>query len=142
MEAIESRGVGDMEERVLAECGAGSSAIIVVGGDGSVHEAVNGILKSGRPTTFGLIPAGTGNDFAKACGIPLDWQEATRLLARQLAGERSGRPVDAGRMNDRFFANGAGIGFDARSTGLQDDTGCPSATSSTSLQWSKVYSTG
>ena len=114
VEKIESRGVGDMEDQVLARSRAGSAAIIVVGGDGSVHEAVNGILGSGESTTLGLVPVGTGNDFAKACDIPLDWQEACRLLASRLASGHGGKPVDAGKMNDRYFANGAGIGFDAK----------------------------
>ena len=114
VEAIESRSVGDLEQRVLALAGGGVSTIIVVGGDGSVHEAVNGILRSGGTSALGLIPMGTGNDFAKACDISLDWQEACRRVAGRLDGARSGHAVDAGRMNGRYFANGAGIGFDAK----------------------------
>jgi YegS/Rv2252/BmrU family lipid kinase len=114
VEAIESRGVGHMEDLVKSHASGGSSTIIVVGGDGSVHEAVNGILRSGGKTAFGLIPMGTGNDFAKACDISLNWREACGQIAECLRSGRAGKPVDAGRMNDRYFANGAGIGFDAK----------------------------
>jgi YegS/Rv2252/BmrU family lipid kinase len=114
VEVMESRGVGDMESRVMACARAGAPKAIIVGGDGSVHEAVNGILKSGGNMAFGLIPAGTGNDFAKACDIPLDWRDACRQLAVRLADGYPGIRIDAGVMNGRFFANGAGIGFDAK----------------------------
>lgn len=111
-----SRAVGDMESQVLSSVDAGATRIVVAGGDGSVHEAVNGILRSKTSAGLGVIPTGTGNDFAKACSISLNWEHATRLLADRLAANQSARPVDAGKMNNRFFANGAGIGFDAKVT--------------------------
>ena len=114
VQVVESRGVGDMEAQVLNRSQAGISTIIVVGGDGSVHEAVNGILRSNRQTAFGLIPLGTGNDFAKACAISLDWREACGQLAARLQTGAARKAIDAGKMNERFFANGAGIGFDAK----------------------------
>jgi diacylglycerol kinase (ATP) len=79
-----------------------------------VHEAVNGILASDANLSLGLVPVGTGNDFAKACGIPLDWRTAANLLAARINDEAPRRRIDAGRMNDRYFANGVGIGFDAK----------------------------
>ena len=111
-----SRGVGDLEERVLARVEAGARRIVVAGGDGSVHEASNGILRAGTTASLGVIPSGTGNDFAKACDVPLDWELATTLLAERIEADRAGRVIDVGRMNGRFFANGAGIGFDAKVT--------------------------
>jgi diacylglycerol kinase (ATP) len=86
----------------------------VAGGDGSVHEAVNGILRSDNSASLGVIPIGTGNDFAKACDITLNWEHATQLLADRIVANATPRQVDAGRCNDRYFANGAGIGFDAK----------------------------
>ena len=109
-----STDAGDLEARIVAHCHAGGGDFIVAGGDGSVHEAVNGIMHAGTDTAFGLVPVGTGNDFAKACDIPLDWERAaTELAARILSGNSLCR-IDVGRMNDRYFANGAGIGFDAK----------------------------
>ena len=94
----------------------GTDRIVVAGGDGSVHEAVNGIMRSKREARLGVIPTGTGNDFAKACGIPLKWEDATRLLADRITSASHWRCIDVGRLNDRYFANGVGIGFDAKVT--------------------------
>jgi len=113
-ELIESTAVGDLEDRVFEHANSGQGPVIVAGGDGSVHEAINGILRAGTDTALGLIPIGTGNDFAKACSIPLDWADAARLLAGRINAAAAVRRVDAGRMNGRFFANGVGIGFDAK----------------------------
>ncbi len=116
VEVHRSSGIGDLEERVRSEVETGAQRIVAVGGDGSVHEAVNGIVRAGGDAALGLIPCGTGNDFAKACGVSLDWQQAAREVAERVASGRESRSVDVGRMNDRYFANGAGIGFDARVT--------------------------
>ncbi len=111
-----SQSPGDLESQVLQQVDAGADRLVVAGGDGSVHEAVNGILRSGKPAAFGVIPSGTGNDFAKACDIPLNWEHATRLLVDRIAAKQTPRQIDAGKLNERFFANGAGLGFDAKVT--------------------------
>ncbi len=111
-----SQDVGNLEEQVRDCVEHGGRRIVAVGGDGSVHEATNGIMRARGDAMLGVIPSGTGNDFAKAAGITLDWEHATRLLTERIvAGERP-RCVDVGKMNDRYFANGAGVGFDARVT--------------------------
>ncbi len=111
-----SSAVGDLEEQVFTAVSGGADSILVAGGDGSVHEAANGIMRAQRDARLGVIPTGTGNDFAKACAIPLEWERATEALAaRVAAGETLGR-IDMGRMNERYFANGAGIGLDAKVT--------------------------
>lgn len=111
-----SESVSDLERQVADAVADGETRILVAGGDGSIHEAVNGILGCDGSAALGVIPTGTGNDFAKAADIPLDWESATRLLANRIASGTPARAIDAGRMNDRFFANGAGIGFDAKVT--------------------------
>ena len=118
LELHTSSAVGDLEARVAARVDDGATRIVVAGGDGSVYEAVNGIMRSEQSASLGLIPTGTGNDFAKACQIPLNWEHAARLLADRLAAGQSARTIDIGVMNDRYFANGAGIGFDAEVTRL------------------------
>ena len=122
---IHSTAVGDIEDKVFAAASAGADRIIVAGGDGSIHEAVNGILRSSSQTALGVIPVGTGNDFAKACSIPLRCEDASRLLAERLASNMPLRYIDAGRMNDRYFANGAGIGFDAKINHIAHDNRLP-----------------
>jgi diacylglycerol kinase (ATP) len=116
VELHRSSAVGDLEDQVRSHVDNGASRIIVAGGDGSVYEAVNGIMRSANDAALGVIPTGTGNDFAKACGIPLNWEHAARLLADRLAAHQYAKTIDVGMMNDRFFANGAGIGFDAKVT--------------------------
>jgi len=111
-----SSAVGDLEEQVRVTVNDGAERIVVAGGDGSIHEAVNGILRADRCAGLGVIPTGTGNDFAKACSIPLDWEKASEDLAARLATNTIYRQIDIGRMNDRYFANGAGVGFDAKVT--------------------------
>ena len=116
VELHNSNSVGDLEQQVQDCAAGGETRIVVAGGDGSIHEAANGILTSGRDAALGVIPTGTGNDFAKACDIPLNWEHATQLLADRIRSNSPARRIDAGRFNDRFFANGAGIGFDAKVT--------------------------
>jgi len=113
---VRSQAVGDLEARVTEQVNNGARRIVVAGGDGSVHEAVNGLLAAGGTASLSVIPTGTGNDFAKACGITLDWEQATRLLAQRVAAQAPARKIDVGRMNGRYFANGLGVGFDAKVT--------------------------
>ena len=112
----ESRHAGDLETQVRDLVSSGKDRIIVAGGDGSIHEAVNGIVSADADAALGVIPSGTGNDFAKAAGIPLDWRAATSLLATRIVDDVAPRTIDVCRMNDRYFANGAGIGLDAKVT--------------------------
>jgi len=116
VELHQSDAVGNLEEQVRQHVSQGAERIIVAGGDGSVHEAVNGIMRSGGKAALGLIPTGTGNDFAKACGTPLNWEHAALLLADRVAAGHYAKTIDIGTMNERFFANGAGIGLDAKVT--------------------------
>jgi diacylglycerol kinase (ATP) len=120
-----SRSPGDLEEQVRKQVDNGATRIVVAGGDGSIHEAVNGLLASEQRAALGVIPTGTGNDFAKACDIPLDWEHATRLLADRIAAREKPRKIDAGQFNDRYFANGAGIGFDAKVTRIAQSIRLP-----------------
>jgi diacylglycerol kinase (ATP) len=115
---IESAAPRDLEQQVIAAVSGGASQILVAGGDGSVHAAVNGLQSSGKSAEVGVIPLGTNNDFAKACAIPSHWEDAAMLLVDRLKNSMPARPVDIGRMNDRFFVNDAGIGFDAKITGI------------------------
>lgn len=81
------------------------TGVIAVGGDGTCYEVACGLMHTGVP--FGIIPAGTGNDFIKTVGIPKKPIEALDLILRNQP-----RPVDVGRMNDRIFLNVSGTGFD------------------------------
>jgi len=80
-------------------------AVISVGGDGTAGEVAAGLCGTGKP--MGIIPAGTGNDFIKSAGIPNDPMKAFDLL---ISGEA--RKTDTGWINDDFFLNVCGTGFD------------------------------
>lgn len=92
--------------REAAETGA--DCVAIAGGDGSIHEAVNGLMQADRDIPLAIMPVGTGNDFAKMFGSP-SWQTVCAHLA-----EGRQRQVDVGRCNGRYFTNGVGIGFDAK----------------------------
>ncbi len=80
--------------------------IVAVGGDGTVNEIVPGMLFSNKP--LGIIPAGSGNDFIKSLNIPNNIEAAIEVI---LKGKTT--VIDVGKINDTYFANGVGIGFDA-----------------------------
>ena len=84
---------------------SGAEEIACVGGDGTLSEVVNGI--AGRFVTLYFVPCGTGNDFVKVLGLPKDPVDA---LMAQLSGVPA--RIDLGRLNDRYFINVSGSGFD------------------------------
>ncbi len=93
----------------------GYDMVVAMGGDGTVHEVVNGLMQipeNNRPL-LGVVPVGSGNDFAHAIGVP---KQSDHALAHALKGEAS--TVDIGLMTDEhgrkeYFDNTLGIGFDA-----------------------------
>jgi diacylglycerol kinase (ATP) len=96
----------------------GFRTIVAVGGDGTVNEVINGLVEEGTvdpEVVLGMIPWGTGADFARMLGIPRDYVEACRQLLRS-----EPRPVDLGKITclreerevERYFINAAGLGFD------------------------------
>ncbi len=82
-----------------------SKCIVAVGGDGTVSELINSTF--GEDITYGIVPVGSGNDFSKACGIPVDPYKAVNVLLRG-----NERKVDVGCIGDLYFINGLGIGLD------------------------------
>jgi diacylglycerol kinase (ATP) len=89
---------------------------IVAGGDGTINEAVNGLV--GTETALAVLPVGTGNMWAKQLGIPTYTLTNPLRLHEAAAGliEGTMRQVDVGRVNDRHFLCWAGIGLDAQVT--------------------------
>jgi diacylglycerol kinase (ATP) len=94
---------------------AGCGALVAVGGDGTVHLALQ--AAAGRPVRFGVVPAGTGNDFAAGTGVPLDAYAAATGIANALRDDRVS-PVDLARVTGtdgevRWFGAVLAAGFDA-----------------------------
>ncbi len=97
-------GDGTVLAREAAEQGA--EVVAAAGGDGTLGEVLNGL--AGSTAHLGLIPLGTGNDFARQVGIPRNLSSAVDILMCGVP-----QPVDLGRTHDRWFINVAGCGFDA-----------------------------
>ena len=132
-EAFAAVGVSDVrtteareDERAVARraIDEGFTTLVAVGGDGTWGNVANAIIASRADCRLALIAAGTGNDFAKTVGAPM---RDIPLTAR-LAVEGPDVRVDVGRIEDRYFLNIAGFGFDiavledvARITWLRGD---------------------
>lgn len=116
--AFEAAGVTEIRttearegERAVARraIDEGFSTLVAVGGDGTWGNVANAILASGADVRLGLIAAGTGNDFAKTVGAPMN---DLPLTARLAADGTSGVRVDVGKVEEHFFLNITGFGFD------------------------------
>lgn len=98
---------------IVAERGAGYDLVVAAGGDGTVHEVLNGLMKlpkQGRPA-LGVLPTGSGNDTRRTMGIPDDLSRAALVLG---TGERTS--FDIGVCNGIYFNNSFAAGLDAKVT--------------------------
>jgi diacylglycerol kinase (ATP) len=103
-----TRARGDeqtLTDRALRE---GARTIVAVGGDGTWSNVANAIIRSGADVRLALASGGTGNDFAKTVGAPASDYHATARLALDGPDAR----VDVGMIEDKYFLNVAGFGFD------------------------------
>jgi len=100
---------GEATELAQKAADKGVDLIISVGGDGTVNEIVNGIMKSDNNPTLGIIPLGWANDFIKSVNIPPDVTQACKILVQGKT-----KKIDVGVINKKiYFANICGVGFDA-----------------------------
>ncbi|BAC74405.1 sphingosine kinase [Streptomyces avermitilis] len=108
--------LGENAEDALARAreavAGGTGALVAVGGDGMAHLALQAV--GGTRTPLGLVAVGTGNDFARALGLPVrDPAAAGRVIAEALKGARL-RDVDLGRVDGTWFGTVLASGFDSR----------------------------
>lgn len=110
-------GITLAEEAVIQ----GFSPVISAGGDGSISEVVNGIVRAAEgagdvsPVPFGALPLGSANDFVDNFGLPRDLTSAARVIA---AGRT--RLIDLGQVNGRYFDNNAALGLEPYVTMIQE----------------------
>jgi diacylglycerol kinase family enzyme len=104
----------------------GVDVVVTLGGDGTVNEAVNGLMQAlptalpdGLPwapaerlPALAVVPGGSTNVFARAVGLPKDWAEGTGAILESLRVGRF-RTIGLGRADDRYFTFCAGFGLDA-----------------------------
>lgn len=91
---------------------------VAVGGDGTVNAVVNGLMKHQNSKTFGVIPAGTGNDFAKSLRLPKTIAENCRLILSTEPKKIDIGKISVSKNESLYFANIASIGIDALATKL------------------------
>jgi diacylglycerol kinase (ATP) len=109
VELLQTARKGDATRFARAALRQGREMVVAAGGDGTLNEIVNGIGANGSRVRLGLIPLGTGNDFARTLGLPTDLDEAIAVVA---AGHT--RAVDLVRVTSdrvRYFVNVSAGGF-------------------------------
>jgi diacylglycerol kinase family enzyme len=105
---------GHAEELALEAARAGFPTVAAAGGDGTVHEVVNGLVRAGVPdVTLAIFPIGSANDYAHSLGLDPDWFFRNDPAIGP-------RPVDVGvarsGARSRYFCNGLGLGFNGMVT--------------------------
>lgn len=102
---LQTKEKGDAE-RYCRERAEAVDLLLILGGDGTVHECVNGLATLANPPVVGILPGGTCNDFSRSLRMPQQLQQAAETI---VAGQTLA--VDIGRMNGRYFSNFYGIGL-------------------------------
>jgi diacylglycerol kinase family enzyme len=110
VEAVDTEARLHAQQICREAASEGYDVVVAFGGDGTVNEAANGLIGSGTPLT--CLPGGATNVFCRILGIPHDVVDATEHLLR-MADDFRPRQVDTGRVDDRHFVFGSGIGLDA-----------------------------
>ena len=118
VDVIETEYEGHIEELAEKACEEDYEGFFVMGGDGSVSEAIAGLAEKDNQPKFGFIPMGTVNDLARALEIPLNPAEAIESMDFNRTVK-----LDVGKVNDRYFSNMLAAGTFAKSvkeTSIED----------------------
>lgn len=104
---------GDAERFARDGAAAGADTVVACGGDGTINAVANGLLAGDGPDgpAMAIVPLGTANDFAEACGLTTDMPRALQRVPATPVHR-----VDAGRVGRRFFMNVATGGFGSQVT--------------------------
>lgn len=103
-------------EQLCREQGNRYDIVMIMGGDGTVHEAINGLSSLDDPPVTGILPTGTCNDFSRSLMIPQNLKKAAAVVEQNHI-----QYVDIGKMNDRYFSNFYGVGLIAETSENIDD---------------------
>jgi diacylglycerol kinase (ATP) len=114
---------GDAERFAKDAVENGAIRVVACGGDGTIHEVVNGIManSASERSVLGIVPAGRCNDFAYDLGIPKDSEKMIRNLLDGVP-----RPIDLGYVGDRYYTTVATLGFDSEVAQYVDEGHHPS----------------
>jgi len=108
VELVQTRRQGHATELAARAAADGVDAVAILGGDGTVNEAANGLARG--PVPLGIIPGGGTNVLARSLGLPMDTDRAAGHLLARLGGPA--RPIALGHALGRFFTFSAGVGLD------------------------------
>jgi len=105
---VRSEGRGHAAEVAARAAAAGAETVVVIGGDGTVNEAVNGLLRSGteRVPRLGIVPTGSSNDLAKSLGLNGSLRQSCEAVVRGAV-----RYVDVGRAGSHYFCSASCLGY-------------------------------
>jgi diacylglycerol kinase family enzyme len=115
VEVVETRRRGHAADLAYDAVQTSADLVVALGGDGTVNEVVNGILRNGPAPglpMLAVVPGGSTNVFARALGLPRDPVEATGTILERIR-EDEYRTIGLGRADDRWFTFCAGLGLDA-----------------------------
>jgi diacylglycerol kinase family enzyme len=124
LEVVETRYRGHATKLASVARSDGFELVLTLGGDGTVNEAVNGILSCGKPDdqlppdpaselpALAALPGGSANVFTGALHLPRDPVDATGHVLQALAEKRE-RTIGLGRADERYFTFNSGLGLDA-----------------------------
>lgn len=154
LEVVQTRYRGHASSVAEAAARAGYGLVLTLGGDGTVNEAVNGLLRAHPPASappasarpagappatapspgplLAALPGGNANVFTRALGLPTDPVDATGRILDSLPAGRT-RTVGLGRADDRYFCFNAGLGFDAEVVRLVEGLRARGRTASAAL---------
>ncbi len=106
--SLVSQEAGHARELAAAAMEQKAETIVVIGGDGTLNEVVNGIFTSGHRhiPRVGIVPTGSSNDFSKSLGIPQDVRQACATVMRGCV-----RNVDVGRAGPHYFCSASCLGY-------------------------------
>ena len=139
----QTSGRGHAADLAAKAVAGGAELIVAHGGDGTVNEVVNGMLReqaAGPPPMLAVVPGGSTNVFARAMGMDTDPVLATEQILEALIVRQAPRTISLGRVDDRFFTFNAGIGFDAEVVKAVEDTRATGRTISNVLHVRKALS--
>src|SRR5476649_1411141 len=107
-DVVSTQSPGHATKLARQAVAAGCARVVAVGGDGTMNEVAQALIRS--PAALALVPCGSGNGLARHLGIPLESRAALALAMNPAARLAT---IDTGTANGRLFCNVMGLGFDA-----------------------------